>query len=122
MSKKRHEERQTFAEMVAEVPEPTAWAESFSTSIPHDWITVDGQRFHRRGEDAHEGKDLHKLLLRTDLPAFHEYLGKRKPIEDREAFWERAVSYMANSEYSAFVGYEYKNPDRGRCLVVYEFC
>jgi hypothetical protein len=29
---------------------------------------------------------------------------------------------MEDSEYSHFVGYEYKNPDRGRCVVIYESC
>lgn len=29
---------------------------------------------------------------------------------------------MDDSAYSKFVGYEYKGPDVGRCLVVYESC
>lgn len=116
--------RPTFAEMVAEVPEASAPGKQFSYSIPRPWITVDGQRWHLRGQASHEGKDLQKLLRQSDLLAFHEYLDKRTAIapEEREEWWLRALSLMEDSEYSVFVGYEYKNLDGGRCLVVYEFC
>ena len=114
----------TFAEMVAQVPETTSSGEQFSDSIPRPWITVDGARWHVRGDASHEGKDLHKLLQRHELLAFHDNMGKRTTIapEERDEFWRRAVSLMEGSSYSKFVGYEYKNPDVGRCLVIYEFC
>ena len=116
--------RPTFAEIVAEVPESPATGEQFSHSIPRPWITVDGQRWHLRGDASHEGKDLHKLLKRSEVLAFHEYMDKRTAIgpEEREQFWHRAISLMEASKHSGFVGYEYKSPDGGRCLVVYEFC
>lgn len=118
--------RQTFADIVAEVPdtpEPDS-GQRHSYSIPRPWITADGQRWHLRKAPFYEGKALHKLLRRTELSAFHEYEGKRTaiPPDDREQFWDQAVSLMADSAYSDFIGYEYKNSDGDRCLVVYEFC
>ena len=114
----------TFAQIVAEVPEASAPGERFSYSIPRPWITVEGQRWHLRGDASYEGKDLHKLLSQGDLLAFHDYVDKRTVIgpEEREQFWLRAVSLMEASEHSDFVGYEYKNPEGARCMVVYEFC
>ena len=116
--------RPTFAEIVAEVPEAPAIGGHFSYSIPRPWITVDGHRWHLRGDAAYEGKDLYKVLRRSDVLAFHDYMDKRSPIEadEREQFWDRAMSLMEASEHSNFVGYEYKSPDGGRCMVVYEFC
>lgn len=116
--------RPTFADVVAAVPESTTPIETFSYAVPHNWITVDGCRWHLRGDRSYEGGELHKMLCRKELPAFHEYMGKRTAlaVEERDAFWRRAVDLMESSEYAAFVGYEYKSPDDGYCLVVYEFC
>jgi hypothetical protein len=118
-------QRATFAEILADVPEPAPGAgQVFSYSIPMPWITgYEGERWHLRGEDYVEGKALHKAL-RLDLPVFHFYAGKRKVVEpeEREAFWEQAAASMAASDFSDLRGYEYKNEKHGRCLVVYEFC
>lgn len=116
--------RPTFAEIVAEVPEVSSATETYSYSIPRPWITVDGQRMLLRGGLAHEGKDLQKMLRHGDVTTFHDYMDKRTVIEpgEREAFWLRALSLMEASEHSEFVGYEYKGPEEGRCLVVYESC
>ena len=116
--------RPTFAEIVAEVPEASSAAEMYSYSIPRPWITVDGRRMLLRAGVAHEGKDLHRILRQQDVVAFHDYMDKRTviPPDEREAFWLRALSLMEDSDYSEFVGYEYKSPEGGRCLVVYESC
>ena len=116
--------RQTFADIVAEVPAATSAKEQYSDSIPRPWITVEGQRWDLHGEAAHEGKELHKLLRRDELLAFHDYMNVRTPIaqEERENFWRRAVGLMEDSEYSDFVGYLYASVAGDRCLVIYESC
>ena len=119
--------RQSFAEILSEVPAATAAVsakEQYSYSIPRPWITVDGRRCDLRGHAAHEGKELHKLLRRRELLAFHDYMNERKPIapEEREEFWRQAVALMEDSEYSHFVGYMYGSADGDRCLVIYESC
>ena len=116
--------RETFAEIVARVPEASEPVEEWSHSIPRAWITVDGQRWVLRGDATYEGKELHKLLRQDGLPAFHDYMNKRTPIavEGREDFWAKAQQLMADSEYSHFVGYQYKGPSGGTCGVIYEFC
>lgn len=115
--------RTSFAEIVATLPEASAATEQSFHSIPRPWITVDGDRFHLRG-DVHEGKNPHKLLGQGDLIVFHEYLGQRTVIApgEREQFWLRAASEMQASEHSDFLGYEYRNAAGSRRLVVYELC
>jgi hypothetical protein len=114
--------RATFAEILATVPEHSEPAEQFSYAVPHPWITVDGARWHVTRE-PHRERCLHKRLLQADL-VFHEYMGKRTVIapDRRESFWQRALDLMDASAYSDFVGYEYRDADGARCLVVYESC
>ena len=116
--------RPTFAEIVAAVPETSSAPEMYADSIPRPWITVDGQRMLLRSGVAHEGKDLEKILRQDGVAAFHDDMNKRTVIEpnEREAFWLRALSLIEASEHAEFVGYEYKSPEGGRCLVVYESC
>jgi hypothetical protein len=116
--------RQTFAEIVAEVPAAAPAKEQYSYSIPRPWITVNGQRWDLHGNAGHEGKELHKLLRRHELLAFHDYMNERTPItpEHREEFWRQAVELMEDSENSDFVGYLYASADGDRCLVIYESC
>ena len=54
--------RPTFADIVAQVPETASSGEQFSYTIPRPWITVEGERWHLRGDASHEGKVVDKLL------------------------------------------------------------
>lgn len=120
----RRSERQTFAEIVAGVPDSPTPQEQWSYSIPRPWITVEGRRWVLRGDSGYEGKQLHKLLRRGELLVFHDYLNERTliPVDERETFWTTAVRRMSESVHSDFVGYQYKGPDGQHCVVVYEFC
>ena len=116
--------RETFAEILANVPEASEAAGQWSYSVPRPWVTVDGQRWTLSGNASYEGKELHHLLRRASLLVFHDYLNERVPVpaEERETFWRRAEALMKESEHSHFVGYLYRATDEGTCLVIYEFC
>lgn len=110
--------------MLQQVPEAPPAGVPSSYSVPRPWITVDGVRWHLRGDVSHRDRHLHRLLGRHDLLVFHDQAGERTLLAppEREAFWSGAVSRMQDSEHSAVVGHEYVDPEGRRCLVVYEFC
>ena len=89
-----------------------------------EWVSPDGERWHRRGDRVLSGKDLGRRLSRAELHVLHHYMGELTdvPVADRDAFWTAAQERMQESVHSEFRGVEFRSEAGERLLVVEEDC
>jgi hypothetical protein len=89
-----------------------------------EYVDSEGVRWRRRGDTAIVGAALGKRLRKADMRVVHHYLGKftEIPPEQRAQFWESALTRMAESVHSEFIGSEFKDSVGRRLLVLDENC
>ncbi|MFN8168448.1 MAG: hypothetical protein U0S36_06665 [Candidatus Nanopelagicales bacterium] len=89
-----------------------------------EYVTPDGVRWHRRGDQILNGKFLGTRIGKSGVRVVHSSLGQLTTIPpDRRAdFRAGAEERMAESAQSEFRGVELRN-DSGDCLlVIEEYC
>jgi hypothetical protein len=89
-----------------------------------EYVTPDGVRWHRRGDQVLTGKSLGTRLRKSGLRVLHSNLGELTEIPPAEHgdFWAGAEIRMAESAQSEFRGVEFRNDSGDYLLVVEEYC
>jgi hypothetical protein len=89
-----------------------------------EYVTPDGVRWQRRGDQVLTGRSLGTRLRRSGLRVLHSYLDDVTliPPDQRAGFWADAETRMAASPHSDFIGVEFRNDSGDYLLVVEEYC
>jgi hypothetical protein len=89
-----------------------------------EYVTRDGVRWHRRGDQVITGKSLSARLRKSGLRVLHSNLGELTeiPPDERADFWAAAEVRMTESAQSEFSGVEFRNDSGDYLLVVEEYC
>jgi hypothetical protein len=97
-----------------------------ATDVPRmrEYVTPDGVRWHRRGDQVLTGRSLGTRLRKPGLRVLHSNLGELTtiPPDQRADFWTRAEVRMAESAQSEFRGFEFRSDSGEYLLVVQEYC
>ena len=89
-----------------------------------EYVSPDGVRWHRRGDQVLAGKDLARRIRANHLHVVHHYMGELTdvPAAERDQFWADAQERMRTSVQSEFRGVEFRSEAGERLLVVEENC
>jgi hypothetical protein len=129
MGRAKPGKRKTFAELLAEVDEPTSPPPDWPAPIPDDhWTDPDGVCWRRRGEDL-SVKQIERLIRDPQVTVLHVYQSALfVPPEDRHDLWLRMRPYLTGKvdrdpcDYTDFRAAEFKYDARRSMLVIEEYC